>query len=406
MDITPINKSSKGKILQFDYDFITSLEGECMYCLTDAQVQIILTMVDYIGWPTRWFSSDGTIDNENLLAMQGNLARALMNGCCDEPILETRTNPATGAYEVTRDGVTWTPAEDEGLDPRYTSPQLPPLPDEGSTDNRCRAATNVVGAMNDKIQDFGNQLGTFGTIIALAGGIALAIVGVFTVPPSATILVPIVIALAQAIYELTTEEYLGLFSGAIYDDLQCILYENCGEDGTFTEANVLDILTAIDSTFSGNVALTFSSTIKGWQVPGLNAAARGGSLATGDCSDCEPPTCTTSYSIYCGIGEIISVEDDHIVVECGVSSITGGYGIALSTGNPAYGCYVTDVQTMAGVSFAPLSAWRTMAQSIPACGDGFGNLNVYCNRTHTFVLYGLSDGEQLKIYLSDEPCPP
>jgi len=265
-----------------------------MYCLTDAQVQIILTMIDYIGWPTRWFSSEATIDPENLLAMQGNLARTLMSGCCDDPVLATRTNTDTGEIEVTTDGTTWTPAQDQGLDPRYTSPELPPLPDEGSEDNRCRAATNVVQAVDDKVQDFGTQLGSFGTILALAGGIALAIVGVFTVPPSATILVPIVIALAQAIFELTTEEYLGLFSSGIYDDLQCILYENCGEDGTFTEQNVLDILTAIDSTFSGNVALTFSSTIKGWQVPGLNAAARGGSLSTGDCTDCAE-TCWTDW---------------------------------------------------------------------------------------------------------------
>lgn len=208
-----------------------------------------------------------------------------MSCCCDQIPLSRFTSD--GVYQTSTDGgTTW--VDNPNADPRNISPQLPPIPTTGSTfDDRCRSATNVVTAMSSAVEAFGAELGTVGSIIALAGAICLAVVGVFAVPPSATVLIPIVIALAQAIFSIASGTYLALFTDSVYNDLQCILYCNCPDDGTFTQENYNGILTAIDAGgFDANVALTFTSVIRGWSLSGLNSAARGGSTEAGDCSDC------------------------------------------------------------------------------------------------------------------------
>lgn len=244
---------------------------------------------------TYWYNWERTDGNEGAQCaavwkeIYNSTDWSIMSCCPDDTILGIRFT-ATGAMEVTFDGTTYVPAEDSGDDPRYTSPQLPPQPDTGiPDDNKCRSATNVVSAMHDAVEEFGGQLGTVGSIIEFAGVIVLAIVGVFVVPPSATVLIPIVIGLAGAIFEIASGTYLALFTDSVYDTLQCLFYCNCGSDGTFNAENFTDILSGIDSSgFDSNVALTFYSVISGWALPGLNSAARGGSLETGDCSDCCP----------------------------------------------------------------------------------------------------------------------
>lgn len=300
----------QGKVIQADYDFITSLDDDfCQYCLSQKHIQMILSITDYFGWSTRWYSSSGEIDRQTILDLQGGLINALMNECCNETIIATRANPETGAIEITFDGINWQDASLTGDDPRYTSPQLPPLPTSGSeADDRCRSATNAVSAMQTAIEAFGGQLGTVGSIIALAGAIALAVVGVFAVPPSATVLIPIIIGLAQAIYSIASGTYLALFTSDVYNDLQCILYCHCPENGTYEQSDYLDILSGIDSGgFDSSVALTFTSVLRGWVLPGLNAAARGGELAVGDCSDCDC-SCPTAYN-WTDSNNVISSDD-------------------------------------------------------------------------------------------------
>lgn len=282
--------------------------------------------------PAEWFNWQPDDDRSGkILAhywrdIYNNIKWGAMS-CCPE-ILAIIFNE-NGDMLVTYDGTTYVPAEDTGQDPRYTSPEFPPLPDTGiPEDNKCRSATNVVNAMTDAVDTFGATLGTVGSIIALCGVIALAIVGVFAVPPSATVIVPIVIGLAQAIFSIASGTYLALFTSDVYDQLQCILYCNVGEDGTFTQSNYLAILSGIDGAgFDVNVALTFTSVMRGWVLPGLNAAARGGSLETGDCSDCDCNPCAgaDNYIRFDTYGTIIGGGDNYIDMQGDVDARTGGY---------------------------------------------------------------------------------
>jgi len=74
-----------GKVLQFDYDFITSKDNIDVLatCFTYAERQILLSMIDYIGWSTRWHSPTGqTIDQDEIDLFRDNIARKLMLEDC------------------------------------------------------------------------------------------------------------------------------------------------------------------------------------------------------------------------------------------------------------------------------------------------------------------------------------
>jgi hypothetical protein len=77
------------KAILFDYDFLNfadyAPDDTCLYCLTNKQVQIILTLLPYVGWKTRWFSpTETTIDTDLIQAIKADLADRLMSDVCTE----------------------------------------------------------------------------------------------------------------------------------------------------------------------------------------------------------------------------------------------------------------------------------------------------------------------------------
>jgi len=77
------------KAILFDYDFLNFADygpdDTCLYCLTNKQVQIILALLPYVGWKTRWFSpTETTIDTDLIEGIEGDLAARLMSDVCTE----------------------------------------------------------------------------------------------------------------------------------------------------------------------------------------------------------------------------------------------------------------------------------------------------------------------------------
>lgn len=323
-----------------------------------------------------------------------------MSCCCPETAPLQYRWTEDGHYQSSPDGVTWTDAPTS--DPRYSVPLAPPVYGSGDA-LKCQYADGVVNVMKTQFVEAIEVGDDLQTIIGIIIGVLSAILGTVAAP----LVYQIMAVVAGAILGATIEAFQDAFTTEVWDRLRCNIRDNMASDGSFSQANVDAIYSRINSDETGIAALTLKQAVAAFGTQGMTNAARTGNGAVdADCEACDPPTCFTMYEVFCEVGEIISVEDDHIVVECGASSITGGFGIALTTNDSLLGCYVIDVTTMEGVSFTPLSAWREVGGGVPGCGDAFGNANVYCNRANTFVLYGLSDGEQLKIYLSDEPCPP
>lgn len=204
-------------------------------------------------------------------------------GCCPEPNA-TRINP-DGSSSVSYDGgETWVPNPD---DPRTTAPQLPPPSTPPGAETKCKAANNALQQIKDAQAEFAANLGTGVTIVQLALAIAGVVALVFFTAGAAAFIVPIMLELAAGIITLTAAAYNALFTTTVWDYVLCQLYCNMGEDGTFTQANFNEIMSKLDGHFSGNLALTFSGILRGWQLVGLNNAARIPSTSNLDCSACE-----------------------------------------------------------------------------------------------------------------------
>jgi len=72
-----------GKINVMDYDALLEIpEQECLYCLTQRDVLIILAQLEYVSWATRYLSpSDTPIDREVIEAWRMSIQEKLMSDC-------------------------------------------------------------------------------------------------------------------------------------------------------------------------------------------------------------------------------------------------------------------------------------------------------------------------------------
>lgn len=75
----------RNKGIAMDYDFVRAQsEDGCYYCLTDQQVTVLQTMLEYVGWKTRWFSVvDTVIDTDWIAALEAELESRLVADQCD-----------------------------------------------------------------------------------------------------------------------------------------------------------------------------------------------------------------------------------------------------------------------------------------------------------------------------------
>ncbi|HSW92842.1 MAG TPA: hypothetical protein VLJ15_00640 [Gammaproteobacteria bacterium] len=269
-----------------------------------------------------------------------------MSCCCPEPN-GTRFN-ADGSSSVTYDGgATWVPNPD---DPRTNAPQLPPPTTPPGADTKCKAANNALQQIKDAQSEFSNNLESGKNLLQLGLAIAGVIALVFFTSGAAAFLVPIVLELAAGILTITKADYDALFTSGVWDYVLCTLYCNVGEDGTFSQSNFNNILAKFDTHFSGNLALTFSSTLEGWQLVGLNNAARIPSTSNLDCSGCDCAGCASHWELetaYFGGGTIVTRDADSITV---ASTYVGGtrQAIAITTGNADICCTCANIEVVAG----------------------------------------------------------
>lgn len=355
-------------------------------------------------WMRYWMSWDRSMSD---VECETGMAK-----CCVEPIVNRRYDPITGRPQISTDGgETWQPSPD---DPQYAVVQLPPPVTSGVSATKCDAATNAMGNIQDIIAETSSNIATAGSVYELAVIIAGAILAAAVMALSGGALSPVAVAITgiiwgagTAAFEMGQAAFDNYWSSEVLDIMLCALYNNIGEDGAFTEAQYQGWRSEFKFNAPSSPARDIVMTaINAVGAAGLSNMAANGAAAGADCGDCEPPTCGDLYIPFCDVGVITDVTEEYIEMAATASSITGGYGVALTTNNPDSGCYIIDVTSGEGVSFSPLSAYRPLGQPIPACGEAFGFLNVYCHQAHTFVLYGLENGQVVRIYLSDEPCPP
>lgn len=285
-----------------------------------------------------------------------------MGCCCPEPN-GTRFNP-DGSSSVTYDGgATWVPNPD---DPRTTAPQLPPPTTPPGADTKCKAANNVLQQMKDAQAEFSNNLEEDKNLLQLALAIAGVIALVFFTSGAAAFLVPIVLELAAGVLTITKADYDAMFTTPVWDYVLCTMYCNMGENGDFSQSNFNDIMAKLDDHFSGNLALTFSGILQGWQLVGLNNAARIPSTSNLDCSGCFCGDCTTLFTLFSdweAIGQTITHETDgSMTIVAMPAPASSSYYVILSSHVVDQCCSILDYNVVSGAD--PLFGYTYCGQPI------------------------------------------
>lgn len=93
------NPRADWKAVQLDFDYVQSLDGEetCPYRFTDQEVSALITIIEPIGWKTRWYSKfDSEIDVDWIEALRDRITQELntptddcdptppIEECCEE----------------------------------------------------------------------------------------------------------------------------------------------------------------------------------------------------------------------------------------------------------------------------------------------------------------------------------
>jgi len=267
------------KALLWDYEWLLTLsDDECSYCLSEREVQILLSIVEYVGWKTRYIRTLTEPDQSIITEWSGNLARKLMSGCCgDEPTNQRYT--ADGYLEQSFDGgETW---ERDNSDPRFNSPIFPPLPGADGDDKKCAAAASAAAVIDDDIVQKLEESMTAADILALIALVLLLFL-------SGGSLAPLIVGLVSAILATGIEATKAAFTTEVWDTFRCILYCNMADDGSFTEAQWQQVKADIFDQIGTSIAQTFLiTTVNAWGPAGLTNAARSGRVTEADCSDCD-----------------------------------------------------------------------------------------------------------------------
>jgi len=362
------NPRTTYKAQLLDYDALLAASDEsCSYCLTEREVQMLLAFVDYIAWKTRYITTETEIDTSLISTWSNNLARKLMDGCCDNNDLH-RFSP-DGVYQSSSDGgITW--VDDPEDDPRNTYIGTPALPGAPGSAKKCAAADNVQSLFTQYRDNLISIVGATPTIIAIIAGI-LAFIAVLAGVSGVGVGISVLfLSMAAEMIQIGGTGISGAITFTALQTFRCLVYCRMNADGELTYAAWKQLLVDIANEFDGFAETFFYQTINGMGYIGVNNAGTMGASTADDCGDCE-----------CGLDlvwqHIPSLESDGTVVFQGgdVWRVTAGvdnregeiFSIALF-GDSSGRCF-----TISSITNITGSYTRTY-RSLCGGGEGFGSI--------------------------------
>lgn len=281
-----MSKRSNWKAQTFNYDYYIPDESEeCSYCLTLRQAEILMGIIEPLGWDTRWWSdATGIIDHDTIVDFRDDITRRLMMSCCDTFPLQFRFDPETGAYQVSKDGgATWEDAPQ--YDPRQTSTVFPPPSSVGIDTTKCQNADSLVEYIKQEMITAINEdmaisaiLGVVGTaILSLAsGGTLLFFSGLLD-------------AVVSGIFAFGVIAWQAAFTTTVYNDLRCEIYCDMDTDDSIDDAGITKLLAFITSHYTGIVQPTLYGYINAMgRVGATNAIRSNRGDPDADCAGCCP----------------------------------------------------------------------------------------------------------------------
>jgi hypothetical protein len=318
------DRKKKWKAFQANYDFVFAQSDRvCMYCLSDQQIAALLSMTEYLKWPSRWIKTAGAIDPQTILKFTDEMERRLMSGCCDDNLpIQYRYSSAGELERSFNSGNTWTPAPE--YDPRNYSPQFPPAAGDDGDDKKCIAATGAADLIKEQI---GEQLTDDMTRYTLK---QLVEDWVGTMIESSNPFQALVTVITNQIFALVIATLRPALTEAVYETLKCIFYCHMADDATVNNAQWDEIRSEITNQIGGIAGIFLEHLVFLLGAGGTTNLIRAGGAAAGDCSDCDE--CADVPLVWFQNGALatpqpITPDEDGIyTVTCDVFYSNGYYG--------------------------------------------------------------------------------
>jgi len=342
------------KAFQANYDDVFALsDRECSYCLTDQQVQALLTMTEYLKWSTRWISTTTTIDPDKVLKFATGLEWNLMNGCCDDNLpIQYRYTSEGVLQRSLNGGADWMNSPE--YDPRVYSPEFPPLPGADDEDKKCAAATGASLLIREQV---GDQLTDDMTRYTLS---QLITDWVKTVIETSNPFLGLLTVIANQIFALVIATLRPALTDGVYDTLTCIFYCDMAADATVDDAQWTQIRTDILDQITGIAGVFFEHLVFLLGTTGLTNLLRSGAASTGDCSDCVCGTgCASHYTGTGGQGTIVDRGDNWVIIQSQFNTSPFAYNMARLTSDldSPDCCTIVNIELISGASYGSWSGF-------------------------------------------------
>lgn len=274
------------------YDYQAYLDGDttcCQVCLEQRQIDLILTMMPYIGWSQRWtLNDDGDYPSlQEVSELQADMEYCLMSPCCGNETIGRYG--ADGIWETSTDGgCTW--IDHPECDPTQNQSTFPAIPGDDNLTKRCIAATAARDFIKQQTDLITASEGAFDSITAIHDALRdqlLKTLGWAEVAITAA--EPILWAWAIGLFVIGATVLEAALTTDVWDRLLCNFYCNMENDGSFTTEDVGLVRQQLLLDETG-IAFTYLDTlIQVYGALGLTNAARSNPNVEADCSDCDCP---------------------------------------------------------------------------------------------------------------------
>lgn len=331
----PTHPTSQGKIIQYDYDWIMNTEGSQWVCLTKAQIKAILTMTDYLKWPSRWKAFE-EVDRKEILHFAADLERRLMNDCCcdqqaqyEPPSQFVRIND-DGFMEVSNDyGDTW--EVDTVRDYRFNGVTLPVISaSEDDDEEKCFHVTNLVAQLERMQGYYYDAWGEAGTNIEALIVAVIAMLTSLGVIGSWALAVPAILigTVVTAVLIAGREAWDSAFTSGFWEDLKCALIVVAPVNGVWSPSDFTNALSAIDAMELSIARIWMWNIVRAMGTVGLTNGSQMDSMTEPDCA------CIDEWCM-----DFDFTESDHgFTVQSGYGSYSAGVGWVGTTAGTGVAC--------------------------------------------------------------------
>lgn len=344
------------KAFQVNYDYVFEQSDRlCSVCLTQQEITAMLSMTEYLYWPTRWVKAADDVERTVVEHFAQTLERHLLMPCCDDNIpIQFRYTPEGTLQKSYNAGGTWVDCPEN--DPRVYSPTFPPMPGADDNDKKCIAATGMAALIKEQV---GDQLTDDMSRYTLS---QLIKDWVATMIQSSNPFQALVTVAVNQIFALVIALLIPALTETVYDTLKCIFYCRMAADASFTQARLENVTSDIGDQIGGIATLFLQQLVNLLGPTGLTNLARAGGAATGDCSACgDCLGCSERWTVFGGAhGTIINQTDEYVDVLASDGG-NGNFYVILKTANADTCCMVDHTEDLSG-SFS-LHGWTDCGQT-------------------------------------------